>query len=130
MRCRKKPKRLFSMGNEAHIVVVSIPAFSHQASILSLCKRILQINPHLHITFIVPILHSLSNASKSLIDSLSPFNIHTILLPPITFPQASNIHPSLQLPRSMSQSISSIRHVLNSLNSTHKFVALIADYLA
>ncbi|KAK4269642.1 hypothetical protein QN277_022772 [Acacia crassicarpa] len=119
------------MENKAHIVVVSIPVFSHQASIQSLCKRLLQLNPHLHITLIVPILNSLSNASKSLIDSLSSYNIHSILLPPISFPQASNIHPSLQLPRAMSQSIPSIRDALISLyNSNNKLVALIADYLA
>ncbi|XP_028782832.1 hydroquinone glucosyltransferase-like [Neltuma alba] len=120
------------MENKAHIAVVSIPAFSHQASILSLCKRLLQLHPNLHITFILPVLNSLSNASKSLIDSLPSFNIHTVLLPPVTFPQGSNIHPALQVPLAMSQSVSSIRHALNSLNSTsnNKLVALIADYLA
>ncbi|XP_028759111.1 hydroquinone glucosyltransferase-like [Neltuma alba] len=118
------------MKPKAHIAVISIPAFSHQASTLALCKRLLQLNPHLHITFIVPILNSLSNASKSLIDSFSSFNIHTILLPPVTFPQGSNVHPALQVPLTMSQSIPSIRDALNSLNSTNKLVALIADYLA
>ncbi|XP_054782352.1 hydroquinone glucosyltransferase-like [Prosopis cineraria] len=46
------------------------------------------------------------------------------------FPHDSNIHPSLQVPRAMSQFIPSIRDALNSLNSTNKLVALIADYLA
>ncbi|KAK4269641.1 hypothetical protein QN277_022771 [Acacia crassicarpa] len=118
--------------NKTHIAVITVPSFSHQASTMALCKRLLQLNPHLHITFIVPILNSLSNASKSLIDSLSSFNFHIILLPPISFPQASNIHPALQIPLTMSQSIPSIRDTLTSLNNSpnNKLVALIADYLA
>ncbi|KAL5134574.1 Hydroquinone glucosyltransferase [Glycine soja] len=112
-----------------HIVVVSVPVISHQIAISEFCKRLLQLHPTIRITFIIPVLESLPNASKSIIVSLSALDIETITLPPVNLPQEITV-PALKLPLAMSLSLPSIHDALKSITSTSHVVAIVADYFA
>ena len=112
-----------------HLVVVSVPVISHQIAISEFCKRLLQLHPTIRITFIIPVLESLPNASKSIIVSLSALDIETITLPPVNLPQEITV-PALKLPLAMSLSLPSIHDALKSITSTSHVVAIVADYFA
>ncbi|KAL5061440.1 hypothetical protein RYX36_023177 [Vicia faba] len=120
------------MERKTHIAVVSAPIVSHQIAISNFIKKLLQLHPNkFHITFIIPVLESLSNASKSTIASLSSLNIDIIVLPPVNLPQETV--PTLKLPLAMSLTMPSILDALNSITSTtktSKLVAIVADYFA
>ncbi|PNX94200.1 hydroquinone glucosyltransferase-like protein [Trifolium pratense] len=123
------------MERKTHIAVVSVPIVSHQIAISGFIKKLINLHPNkFHITLIIPVLDSLSNASKSIILSLSSLNIDTIVLPPINLPPETV--PTLKLPLSVSQSMPSIIDALNSITSTpktaktSKLVAIVADYFA
>ncbi|TKY68958.1 Hydroquinone glucosyltransferase [Spatholobus suberectus] len=111
-----------------HIVLVSVPVVSHQIAISEFSKRLLQLHPNIRITFIIPVLESLPNASKSIIVALSALKIDTIVLPPVNLPQETV--PALKLPLAMSQSLPSIHDALKSITSTSQIVAIVADYFA
>ncbi|MED6207578.1 hypothetical protein PIB30_036983 [Stylosanthes scabra] len=119
--------------NKTHeIVVVSVPVLSHQLQIAELCKRFLQLQPNLHITFILPIISSLPKPSKTVLDALSSLNIDSIVLPPVNLPQPTP-PPAMLFPLAMSHSLPSIQDALTSLttsSSSKKVVALVADYFA
>lgn len=115
------------MERKTHIAVVSVPIVSHQIAISEFIKKLLNLHPNkFHITLIIPVLDSLSNASKSIIASLSSLNVDTIVLPPINLPPQTV--PTLKLPLSMSLTMPSIIDALKT--KTSKLVAIIADYFA
>ena len=116
------------MERKTHIVVVSVPVLSHQLATAELCKRLIQLHPNLHATFILPVIGSLSNASKTILDALSSLSIDTIFLPPVNSPQGTV--PALLFPLAMSQSLPFIQDALKSLTTTSQIVALVADYFA
>ncbi|AET01195.1 putative hydroquinone glucosyltransferase [Medicago truncatula] len=115
------------MERKTHIAVVSVPIVSHQIAISEFIKKLLNLHPNkFHITLIIPVLDSLSNASKSIIASLSSLNVDTIVLPPINLPPQTV--PTLKLPLSMSLTMPYIIDALKT--KTSKLVAIIADYFA
>ena len=121
------------MERKTHIAVVSVPIVSHQIAISEFIKKLLNLFPNkFHITLIIPVLDSLSNATKSIIASLSSLNVDIIVLPPINLPPETV--PTLKFPLSMSLTMPSIIDALNSITSsstkTSKLVAIIADYFA
>ncbi|RYR74785.1 hypothetical protein Ahy_A02g009501 isoform B [Arachis hypogaea] len=128
-----------------HIVLVSIPALSHQISILEFAKRLLNLHKEhcFHVTCIIPTLPSQNNnASKPFFfDSLPP-NVHCIFLPPVNFDDLRN-DPSVsleaQISLAVSRSMPSIREALNTLITTttttsssnkNNLVALVVDAIA
>ncbi|XP_014497013.1 hydroquinone glucosyltransferase-like [Vigna radiata var. radiata] len=119
-----------SMAKTTHIAVVSIPAFSHQASIVEFCKRLVHVHHHFQVTCIFPTIDAPLPATLTLLKSL-PSNINYSFLPPINkrdLPQDALSAVQIQL--AVSQSMPSIQHVLRSLLSTTPLVALIADLFA
>ncbi|MED6207576.1 hypothetical protein PIB30_036981 [Stylosanthes scabra] len=119
-----------------HIALVSIPALSHQVSILEFAKRLLNLHHnhhHFHVTCIIPTLPSQNN-NTFFFDSLPP-NIHCIFLPPVNFDDLRNdssMSLEAQLSLAISRSLPSIREALNTLNSTtnNNLVALVVDAIA
>ncbi|XP_012574006.1 hydroquinone glucosyltransferase-like [Cicer arietinum] len=114
----------------SHIVVTSIPIFSHQCSVIEFCKRLIHINKHFHVTCIFPTIDAPIPSTLKLLESL-PSSIKCIFLPPIkkqNLPQ----DVTLQLEHAVSQSMPSFRKSLTSLSSTSTtpLVALIVDPFA
>ncbi|KAF7844860.1 hydroquinone glucosyltransferase-like [Senna tora] len=117
-----------------HIAAVSIPAFSHQASLLEFSKRLLHLHPHFHVTCIFPTVGSPPDATISTLHSLPP-SLHVTFLPPIPkhhLPQHSP--PAVQIQLAVSLSVPSLRNALETLRSTSSssspIVAVIADPFA
>ena len=115
-----------------HIALVSIPAFSHQVSILEFAKRLLNLhNNTFNITCIIPTLNSSYNniATKPFFDSLPP-NIHCIFLPSVYFEDLNNngVSVEIQIQLSVSRAMPSVRETLRSLfDATNNVVAIVAD---
>ncbi|RYR54749.1 hypothetical protein Ahy_A06g030030 isoform A [Arachis hypogaea] len=120
------------MAKITHIAAISIPAFSHQASILEFCKRLVHLHPNIHVTCIFPTIDSPPPATISLLQSLpSSTPVDHIFLPPINkqdLPQ--DVPPAVQIQLAVSQSMPSFRATLHQLHSTTPFVALVADTFA
>ncbi|OIV89648.1 hypothetical protein TanjilG_12734 [Lupinus angustifolius] len=114
-----------------HIAVVSIPAFSHQASIVEFCKRLVHFHHNFHVTCIFTTIDSPPQATITFLQSLPP-NIDYIFLPPINKQDLPKGVPlSLQISHAVSQSLPSFHHALQSLcSSNNPLVALIADPFA
>ncbi|XP_027336954.1 hydroquinone glucosyltransferase-like [Abrus precatorius] len=118
------------MAKTTHIAVISIPAFSHQASIVEFCKRLLHLYQHFHVTCIFPTINAPVPATLTLLQSL-PSNIDYTFLPPVNkqdLPQ--DVPPAVQIQLAVSQSMPSFRHALRSLCSTSPLTALVADPFA
>ncbi|KAJ1409538.1 UDP-glycosyltransferase family, conserved site [Sesbania bispinosa] len=121
------------MAKTVHIAAISIPAsFSHQASILEFCKRLVHLHHHFHVTCIFPTIDTPNPSTLTLLKSLPNSAIDFIFLPPINkqhLPQ--DVPPVVQIQLAMSQSIPSFRNVLKSLcSSTTPLVALVTDPFA
>ncbi|TKY68959.1 Hydroquinone glucosyltransferase [Spatholobus suberectus] len=117
-----------------HIALVSVPAFSHQVSILEFAKRLIDLhNNTFHVTCIIPTLGSPSNATKPFFEALPP-NIHCIFLPSAHFEDLKNngVSVEIQLQFSVSRAMPSVMDALRSLvsNPSSKVAALIADAMA
>ncbi|KAF7844859.1 hydroquinone glucosyltransferase-like [Senna tora] len=119
--------------SKTHIALVSIPAFSHQASILEFAKRLLHLHPHhFHVTCLIPTLphHSPPPASLPFLHSLPP-SIHPLFLPPPNLDDVVPPHntPLLQvhLQLALSRSMPSVRRALASLSGLS---ALVVDPFA
>ncbi|XP_027334001.1 hydroquinone glucosyltransferase-like [Abrus precatorius] len=119
-----------------HIALVSIPAFSHQVSILEFAKRLINLHQEhtFHFTCIIPTFGSPTNASKPFFDSLPP-TIHYIFLPPVDCEdlQVNGVPIEIQIQLSVSRSMPLVREALTSLinsSGSSKVVALIADGMA
>ncbi|XP_057722988.1 hydroquinone glucosyltransferase-like [Arachis stenosperma] len=120
------------MAKITRIAAISIPAFSHQASILEFCKRLVHLHHNIHVTCIFPTIDSPPPATISLLQSLpSSTPVDHIFLPPINkqdLPQ--DVPPAVQIQLAVSQSMPSFRATLHQLHSTTPFVALVADTFA
>ncbi|QCE04714.1 hydroquinone glucosyltransferase-like [Vigna unguiculata] len=115
-----------------HIALVSVPAFSHQVSILEFAKRLLHLHTDtFHVTCIIPTLSSSSSKHSFFFDSL-PRNIHCIFLPSVNFQDLNNNGASVEIQTQLSASraMSSVRETLVSLSRTTAITALIADAMA
>ncbi|XP_061344656.1 hydroquinone glucosyltransferase-like [Gastrolobium bilobum] len=118
------------MAKATHIAVISIPSFSHQASIVAFCKRLVHLHPNFHVTCIFPTIGTPNPSSFAFLDSL-PSNIDYIFLPPVNkedLPQ--DVSQAVQCNLAVSQSMPYFRDTLGSLCSTTPMVALVADPFA
>ncbi|KAK7293348.1 hypothetical protein RJT34_16211 [Clitoria ternatea] len=118
------------MAKTTHIAVVSMPVFSHRASIVEFCKRLLHLHQHFHVTCIFPTIGTCIPATTTLFESLPP-NIDHILLPPVKkedLPQ--KVPPLVNLQLAVFKSMPFLRDALRSLCSTKPLAALIADPFA
>ncbi|XP_004492195.1 hydroquinone glucosyltransferase [Cicer arietinum] len=120
------------MAKTIHIAVISIPAFSHQASIIQFCKNLIHLHNHFHITCIFPTIDSPLPSTLTLLKSLPP-NINYTFLPPINkqnLPQ--HLSPAVQIQLAVSQSMPSFHNTILSLSSssTTPILALISDPFA
>nr|KYP72061.1 Hydroquinone glucosyltransferase [Cajanus cajan] len=117
-------------STRTHIALVSVPAFSHQVSILEFAKRLLHLHNDdtFHVTCIIPTLSSLSTPSKPFFHTLPP-NIHCIFLPSVHFDdlKSNGVSLEIQLQLSVSRAMPSVRDTLRSLLGSANVVALIAD---
>ncbi|RDX99332.1 Hydroquinone glucosyltransferase, partial [Mucuna pruriens] len=113
-----------------HIALVSVPAFTHQVSILEFAKRLLHLcnnnNNNFYITCIIPTLGSPSIASKPFFDALPP-NIHCIFLPSPRYDDLNGVSVEIQLQLSVSRSMPYVTDTLRSLTDTTNVVALVSD---
>ncbi|KAK7256461.1 hypothetical protein RIF29_29911 [Crotalaria pallida] len=113
-----------------HLAVVSIPAFSHQASIVEFCKRLVHFHHHFHVTCIFPTIDTPPSATITFLQSLPP-NIHYTFLPPIKKQDLPQQHPpAVQIQLAVSQSMPSFRLALKSLCTSNTLAALVADPFA
>nr|KYP35366.1 Hydroquinone glucosyltransferase [Cajanus cajan] len=117
------------MERRTHIAVVSVPVVSHQIAISEFCKRLIQLNPIIRITFIIPVLDSLPNASKSILClSFSPKHTHHCSS---SSELASRNCSSTQTSTCKSQSLPLLHDALfKSITSTSHVAAIVADYFA
>ncbi|ESW12766.1 hypothetical protein PHAVU_008G140600 [Phaseolus vulgaris] len=119
-----------SMAKTTHIAAISIPAFSHQASIVEFCKRLVHLHHHFHVTCIFPTIDAPLPATLTLLKSL-PSNINYTFLPPINKKDLPEDAPSaVQIQLAVSKSMPHFQQALGSLLSTMSLVALIADPFA
>ncbi|KAK7382867.1 hypothetical protein VNO80_01997 [Phaseolus coccineus] len=120
-----------SSPRTTHIAIVSVPAFSHQVSILEFAKRLLHLQANtFHITCIIPTLSSSSPApTKSFFFDSLPHNIHCIFLPSVNSQELNNkgVSVEIQIQLSTSRAMPSVRETLISLSKTTQLTALIAD---
>ncbi|KAG5017871.1 hypothetical protein JHK82_023571 [Glycine max] len=115
------------MAKTTNIAVVSIPAFSHQASIVGFCKRLVHLHDHFHVTCIFPTIDAPIPATLSMLESL-PSNIDYTFLPPVQKQDLPQNASSLVLVQTaVSYPMPSFRDLLRSLVSTTSFAALVAD---
>ncbi|CAL0302902.1 unnamed protein product [Lupinus luteus] len=114
-----------------HIAVVTIPAFSHQASIVEFCKRLVHFHHNFHVTCIFTTIDSPPQATITFLQSLPP-NIDYIFLPPINKQDLPKDVPlAVQIQHAVSKSLLSFHHALKSLcSSNNPLVALISDPFA
>ncbi|KEH18132.1 UDP-glucosyltransferase family protein [Medicago truncatula] len=120
------------MAKTTHIAVISVPLFSHQSSIIELCKRLIHLHKYIHITCIFPTIDAPIPATLKLLESL-PSSINCTFLPPVNIQDLPHEDPSLLLLLAVSQSLPSIHNSLGSLlcsTSTTPPVALIVDLMA
>jgi len=120
------------MAKTTHIAVISVPLFSHQSSIIELCKRLIHLHKYIHITCIFPTIDAPIPATLKLLETL-PSSINYLFLPPISIQDLPHKDPSLLLLLAVSQSLPSIRSSLIGLlcsTSTTQPVALIVDLMA
>ncbi|KAK4267889.1 hypothetical protein QN277_024613 [Acacia crassicarpa] len=116
------------------IAVVTVPAYSHQASILEFCKRLVRLQNdghfHLHVTCFIPTLGSPPSASMALIQSL-PSSITCAFLPPVSLhDQPKDLPLEVQLQLAVSRSMPLVREALKSLaGSSSNLAAIVAEPL-
>lgn len=109
------------METKTHIALVSIPAFSHLASILEFAKRLVLLHPDFLVTCIIPTIGSPPSASVAFVEAL-PSAIDHIFLPPVNLHDVPETTPlQVQIQLAVSRSIPLVREALNSLvvNSTN-----------
>lgn len=118
------------METKTHVALISIPAFSHQVSILEFAKRLVHLHPDFHVTCIIPTIRSPPSASVPFLRALPPAIDH-IFLPPVSFhdlPEMTSLQVQLQL--AISRSITSIREALRSLVESKNLFTIIVDPFA
>ncbi|XP_050892292.1 hydroquinone glucosyltransferase [Lathyrus oleraceus] len=118
------------MAKRIHIALVTIPAFSHQASMIEFSKNLIHHHNHFHITIIFPTIDSPLPSTLTLLKSL-PSSITYIFLPPINklnLPQ--NLSPAVQIQLAVSQSMPSFHTTISSLSQSSPVVALVSDPFA
>ncbi|XP_027336935.1 hydroquinone glucosyltransferase-like [Abrus precatorius] len=118
------------MAKTTHIAVVSVPAFSHQASIIEFCKKLVNVHQHFHVTCIFPTIDAPIPATTTMLQSL-PSNIDYTFLTPVNNEDLPQGVPSVvQAQHAVCQSMPSFRNALRSLLSTTPLAALVADAFA
>ncbi|PON70231.1 UDP-glucuronosyl/UDP-glucosyltransferase [Trema orientale] len=116
------------MDQTAHIAILPSPGISHLIPFAELAKR-LALHHNFHVTCIIPTTtDDRSDATKALLDSL-PAAVDSIYLPPVNFDDLpKDAKPSAKLSLTITRSLPSLHHVLNSLLSTdNRLVAFLAD---
>lgn len=118
------------MEARTHIALVSIPALSHQVSILEFAKRLVHLHQdNFQVTCIIPTLsNSPTIASKPFFNAL-PTSIQYIFLPPVNV-KNGNDPLETQLQIAISDAMPSVREALRSLASSSHVVALVVDAFA
>lgn len=122
------------MAKTTHIAVFTIPVFTHQASIIELCKR-LHLHHHFHITCIFPTINSPILSTTMLLKSLPSTAISHIFLPPVNEQDLphQDVSPQTKVQLAVSQSMQSFRDTLASLrasSTTPPLAALVVDAFA
>ncbi|XP_004510128.1 hydroquinone glucosyltransferase-like [Cicer arietinum] len=117
------------METKTHIAIVTVPVYSHLRSILEFAKKLINLDKNIHVTCINPIFGSPFNNVKSLFETL-PSTINYIFLPSINLEDLpKDIHPALKVQATIYRSIPIIYDALNTLHSSSKLVAIVADGL-
>ncbi|KAK7339198.1 hypothetical protein VNO77_19851 [Canavalia gladiata] len=118
------------MAKRIHIVVLPLPVFSHQFSIIEFCKRLVCLHQHFHVTCIIPTIDTPIPSISTLLESL-PSTIEYTFLTPVKKEDLPQCVPSfVQVLHAMSQSMPSFRNALRSLCSTTPLAALVVDAFA
>ncbi|XP_015887659.3 hydroquinone glucosyltransferase-like [Ziziphus jujuba] len=116
-----------AMKQKFHIAILPSPGISHLIPFVEFAKRLLLQNNNFHVTCIIPNNGPPSKATKAIVESL-PTSIDSIFLPPVSFNDFPNgIVPILQIILTMSRSLPSLRHVLESLVSKAHLSAFLTD---
>ncbi|XP_027351153.1 hydroquinone glucosyltransferase-like [Abrus precatorius] len=118
------------MAKIIHIAIFSLPTYSHQASIIEFCKKLLHLHQQFHVTCIFPTISSPIPATVILLKSL-PSTANCIYLPPVNEEDLPKDAPlAMQVQHAVSQSLSSFRDTLSSLHATTPLAALVTDVFA
>ncbi|XP_054783960.1 hydroquinone glucosyltransferase-like isoform X2 [Prosopis cineraria] len=118
------------------IAVVTVPAYSHQASILEFCKRLVLLQNHghhFHVTCFIPTLGSPPSASISLVRSLPSSSITCTFLPPVNLhDQPKDLPMEVQLHLAITRSMPLVHDALKSLvgRSSSGLAAMVAEPLS
>ena len=114
----------------AHIAAVSVPAFTHQASIMEFFRRLVHIHHDFHVTCIIPTIESPPKATISFLEIL-PSNIDYIFLPPPNLDDLpKDTYVGIKFQVAISRSMPSVCEVLKTLNSSSRLVAVVTDPFA
>ncbi|KAK7339517.1 hypothetical protein VNO77_20189 [Canavalia gladiata] len=118
------------MAKITYIAVVSVPMFSHQASMVEFCKRLISLHQHIHVTCIFPTIGTPTPAITTLLESLPSTINHTFLTPVKEEDLPQGVPLFEQVQHAVTQSMPSFRNVLRSLCSTSPLSALVVDAFA
>ncbi|KAK7339511.1 hypothetical protein VNO77_20182 [Canavalia gladiata] len=118
------------MAQTINIAVVSVPVFSHQASMIEFCKRLISLHQHIHVTCIFPTIGTPTPAITTLLESLPSTINHTFLTPVKNEDLPQDVPPFVQVQHAVSQSMPSFRNALRLLCSTSPLTALVVDAFA
>nr|XP_015887649.2 hydroquinone glucosyltransferase-like [Ziziphus jujuba var. spinosa] len=116
-----------AMKKKSHIAIFPSPGFSHLIPFAEFAKRLVLQHNNFHVTFIIPTDGPPSKATKAIVESL-PTSIDSIFLPPVNFDDFPNgVAPGLQIVLTVTRSLTSLRHVLESLVSKTHLSAFLTD---
>ncbi|XP_061368490.1 hydroquinone glucosyltransferase-like [Gastrolobium bilobum] len=118
------------MAKATHIAAISIPAYSHQASIVEFCKRLVHLHPHFNVKCIFPTIDAPVPATIAFLESLPPNIDYTFLHPVNKKDLPQDVAPAVQIQLAVSQSMQYFREALRSLCSSTPVVALVSDPFA
>lgn len=115
------------MDQKPHIALLPSPGMGHLIPLAEFAKRLV-LTHNFSATFFIPTDGPISAAQKTLLESLTPAGISLVLLPPVTFDDLpDDVRIETRISLSVTRSLPSLRHQLESLVSGHRVVALVVD---
>ncbi|KAB1199474.1 Hydroquinone glucosyltransferase [Morella rubra] len=101
----------------------------HLIPLLELAKVFADLHHNFHVACIIPTIGSPSKAMTAVLEAL-PTSIDHVFLPPVNSEDLHTLHPGLQISRTITLSLPSLRDVLKSLVATNRLAALVVDLFA
>lgn len=111
-----------------HIVILPSPGISHLIPFVEFAKRLVSQHSDFRVTCILPTSGPPSQPTKAIVEAL-PTSIDTIFLPPVSLDDLpEGINPGVQIFLTISRSLPSLSHVLESLLSKDHLSAFLTNF--